>query len=66
MLCKNTMEAVLALAMIKYSAENDGRNGISRKDVTELVELHGGSKEDVSRMMILALNQFAIKAMSFA
>ena len=55
MLCNNALDAVLAFAMAKYAAENDGKKGISKNDVVDLVKLHGGSTEDIEIVMVRAI-----------
>lgn len=62
MLQRNTLNAVLAFAMAKYAGENNGKNGILRSDVREIVKLHGGGQEDVTEVMTLALQLLAIEA----
>lgn len=62
MLQRNTLNAVLAFAMEKYAGENNGKNGILKSDVREIVKLHGGDQEDVTEVMTLALRLLASEA----
>ena len=59
MLNERQITLVVTSAMSKYAAENDGKRGLSKKDVISAVAEFGGDSNDVRLAMIAGIKRVA-------
>ena len=59
MLNERQIMLVVSSAMSKYSAENNGKRGLAKKDIITAVAQFGGDLEDVRAAMVLGIQRVA-------